>query len=151
MAGRPLLPPVRIADRASCGWREHCNVQLEAGSGDARDALDAWDAARQRGETVVLAAPTNDTVAQLNHAAQHRRIAAAEIDTGGRSLDAGGYRLHVGDEIATIGPLGLVAVASSLFPAVVVIMAFLVYGESIPPHRVVGLVLSLIALSLIAL
>ena len=34
VAGRPLLPPVRIADCASCGWREHCNVQLEAGSGD---------------------------------------------------------------------------------------------------------------------
>ena len=50
-----------------------------------------------------------------------------------------------------IGPLGLVAVASSLFPAVVAIMAFLVYRESIPPHRVMGLVLSLVALSLIAL
>ena len=34
VAGRSLLPPVRIADCASCGWREHCNVQLEAGSGD---------------------------------------------------------------------------------------------------------------------
>ena len=34
VAGRPLLPPVRIADCATCGWREHCNVQLEAGSGD---------------------------------------------------------------------------------------------------------------------
>ncbi len=66
-----------------------------------RAALDAWEAARQRGETVVLAAPTNETVARLNHAAQQRRIAAAETDTHGRSLDAGGYRLHVGDEIAT--------------------------------------------------
>ena len=34
VAGRPLLPPVRIADCASCGWRERCNVDLEAGSGD---------------------------------------------------------------------------------------------------------------------
>ena len=34
VAGRPLLPPVRIAVRASCGWRERCHVDLEAGSGD---------------------------------------------------------------------------------------------------------------------
>ena len=66
-----------------------------------RAALDAWEAARQRGESVLLAAPTNETVARLNHAAQQRRIAAAEIDTCSRTLDAGGYRLHVGDEIAT--------------------------------------------------
>ena len=50
-----------------------------------------------------------------------------------------------------IGPLGLVAVASSLYPAVVAIMAFLIYRERIPPHRITGLVLSLVALSLIAL
>lgn len=66
-----------------------------------RHALDVWEAARQRGETVVLAAPTNDTVARLNHAAQQRRIAAGQIDGHGRTLDTGGYRLHVGDEIAT--------------------------------------------------
>lgn len=50
-----------------------------------------------------------------------------------------------------IGPLGLVAVASSLYPAVVVIMAFLVYREKPAPQRIVGLLLSLLALSLIAL
>ncbi len=50
-----------------------------------------------------------------------------------------------------IGPLGLVAVASSLYPAVVVVMAFLVYRERPAPQRVVGLLLSLGALSLIAL
>ena len=66
-----------------------------------RDALDAWEAARQHGETVVLAAPTNETVARLNHAAQQRRLAAGELDTRGRTVVAGGYRFHVGDEIAT--------------------------------------------------
>ena len=50
-----------------------------------------------------------------------------------------------------IGPLGLVAVASSLYPAVVAVMAFLVYREKAPPQRVAGLLLSLVALSLIAL
>lgn len=50
-----------------------------------------------------------------------------------------------------IGPLGLVAVASSLYPAVVAVMAFLVYREKAPPQRIAGLLLSLVALSLIAL
>ena len=50
-----------------------------------------------------------------------------------------------------IGPLGLVAVVSALYPAVVVVMAFLVYRERPAPRRIVGLVLSLGALSLIAL
>ncbi|MDE0170678.1 MAG: EamA family transporter [bacterium] len=49
------------------------------------------------------------------------------------------------------GPLGLVAVASSLYPAVVAVMAFLVYKEKAPPQRIAGLLLSLVALSLIAL
>ena len=34
VAGRPLLPPVRIADCATCGWRAGCNADLEAGTGD---------------------------------------------------------------------------------------------------------------------
>ena len=34
IAGLPLLPPVRIADCATCGWRERCTPQLEAGTGD---------------------------------------------------------------------------------------------------------------------
>ena len=66
-----------------------------------RDTLDAWWAARKRGETVVLAAPTNETVARLNHAAQQRRIEAGDIDTRGRHIDASGYRFWAGDKIAT--------------------------------------------------
>ena len=66
-----------------------------------RAALDAWETARQQGETVVLAAPTKETVARLNHAAQQRRITAGEVDTSGRTVQAGGYRFHAGDEIAT--------------------------------------------------
>ena len=66
-----------------------------------RQALDAWWTARYAGESVVLAAPTNDTVARLNHAAQQRRIDAGQLDPHSRSVDAGGYRLFIGDEIAT--------------------------------------------------
>lgn len=66
-----------------------------------REALDAWWTARRDGETVVLAASTNETVARLNHAAQQRRIATGELDNRGRHVDAGGYRFWAGDEIAT--------------------------------------------------
>jgi len=66
-----------------------------------RDALDAWADARSNGETVVLSAPSNETVARLNHAAQQRRIETGQIDTTGRYVEAGGYRFHVGDEIVT--------------------------------------------------
>ena len=66
-----------------------------------REALDAWWAARTNGETVVLAAPTNDTVARLNHAAQQRRIMAGELDAVRRQVEANGYRFYAGDEIAT--------------------------------------------------
>ena len=41
-----------------------------------------------------------------------------------------------------IGPLGLVAVVSALYPAVVVVMAFLVYRERPAPRRIMGLLLS---------
>ncbi len=66
-----------------------------------RDALDAWWTARHNGDTVVLAAPTNDTVLRLNHAAQRLRIETGELETRGRSVDASGYRFWAGDEIAT--------------------------------------------------
>jgi len=65
------------------------------------DALRAWADARANGETVVLSAPTNDTVARLNHAAQQHRIDTSEINTAGRSVETGSYRLHAGDEIVT--------------------------------------------------
>ncbi len=50
-----------------------------------------------------------------------------------------------------IGPLGLVAVASSFYPGVVALLAFLVDRERIPPSRLIGLALSVAALSMIAL
>ncbi len=66
-----------------------------------QQALDAWWEARRSGETVVLAAPTSDTVARLNHSAQQRRIDAAELNASGRHVDTGHYRLWTGDEVAT--------------------------------------------------
>ncbi len=65
-----------------------------------REALDAWEAARQAGETVLLTAPTNETVATLNRSAQQRRINAGELGTR-RHVTVGDGRLYVGDEIVT--------------------------------------------------
>ncbi len=69
--------------------------------GMQRAALDAWHQARVNGETVILAAPTNDVVVRLNEQAQQRLLQTGELSGRGRSLQAGPYRLHAGDEIAT--------------------------------------------------
>ncbi|MCP4106523.1 MAG: relaxase domain-containing protein [Desulfobacteraceae bacterium] len=65
------------------------------------EAIDAWWHHRRVGETVVLAAPTNDTVDQLNTAAQQRRIDAGDLDTRGRSVHVGDHQAWGGDEIVT--------------------------------------------------
>ncbi|MFN3217907.1 MAG: MobF family relaxase [Acidimicrobiales bacterium] len=82
-------------------YERHGRLHGGTGTRMERDALDAWQAARQRGESVVLAAPTNDTVARLNHAAQQRRLNMGDLDARGRTVDAGGYRFFGGDEIVT--------------------------------------------------
>ncbi len=60
----------------------------------------AWHRARVRGEDVLMTAPTNDAVLALNRAAQDLRVRNGELEMK-RSLQAGGYRLYVGDEIVT--------------------------------------------------
>jgi hypothetical protein len=60
----------------------------------------AWHRARQRGEEVLMTAPTNDAVLALNRAAQDTRIRGGELEAK-RSIQAGGSRLHVGDEIVS--------------------------------------------------
>ncbi len=65
-------------------------------------ALDAWEHARHQHHTVLLVAPTNDLVRELNVAAQARRLVTRELDTYAHTaVTAAGYRLHVGDEIVT--------------------------------------------------
>ncbi|MCP4087178.1 MAG: AAA family ATPase [Actinomycetia bacterium] len=65
------------------------------------EAINAWWQARCSGESVLLAAPTNDAVARLNATAQQRRIDTDDLAARGRSVDVGGQRLWVGDEIVT--------------------------------------------------
>ena len=50
-----------------------------------------------------------------------------------------------------IGPFGLVAVASSFYPVVVAVLARIVDRQRISPHRMMGLALSVVALTLIVL
>ncbi|MDG2025938.1 MAG: MobF family relaxase [Acidimicrobiales bacterium] len=101
-------------------WERHASLRLRRGDPTVADvydqhgrlhggtatrmeqeALDVWWTARHNHEAVLLAAPTNDTVARLNKAAQQRRIQTGELDTRGRHVDASGYRFWAGDEIAT--------------------------------------------------
>ncbi len=66
------------------------------------DVLDHWARLRAGGESVVVLAANNDTVARLNDLAQRHRIQGGELDEHGQSVMTGvGVRLLVGDEIAT--------------------------------------------------
>ncbi len=66
-----------------------------------RAAISAWWRHWKRDETVLLMAPSNDTVDRLNHRAQQRRIIAGELDPEQFVETIAGARLHVGDVIAT--------------------------------------------------
>jgi len=106
--------------RFSKDWERHASLRLRRGDpsiaetydlqgrlhgGTAtrmqRHALDTWEAARATNETVLLVAPGNETVTRLNQHAQQRRITTGEIDPASRSVQAGDYRLHAGDDIVT--------------------------------------------------
>ncbi|HEV2068616.1 MAG TPA: MobF family relaxase, partial [Acidimicrobiales bacterium] len=66
-----------------------------------RAVVDAWWEARARGERAAMMAPTNETVVALNHRAQAMRAQVGEVHLAGASVEAGSYRLHVGDAVAT--------------------------------------------------
>ncbi len=81
----------------------HTHGRLHGGTANRMEtaALDAWETARRHGDTVTLAAPTNETVTRLNNAAQQRRLIAGELDPRGPTVHTGTYRLYLGDDIAT--------------------------------------------------
>lgn len=66
-----------------------------------RAAARCWHELRRAGKRELLMTPTNEATERLNERCQRLRIRNGEIDANGRSLDAGPYRLYVGDEIAT--------------------------------------------------
>jgi len=65
------------------------------------DILTVWQQTRDRGETVALMANSTDTVARLNHLAQHTRITTGELDVTARRLRVGDEWMLIGDEVVT--------------------------------------------------
>ncbi|MGE3357607.1 MAG: MobF family relaxase, partial [Acidimicrobiia bacterium] len=66
------------------------------------DVIDHWAQLRANGHSVAVLTANNDAVHRLNHLAQQHRIDIGELDSKGPAVrTAAGYRLLVGDEIAT--------------------------------------------------
>ncbi|MGE4164011.1 MAG: MobF family relaxase [Vicinamibacterales bacterium] len=66
------------------------------------DVIDHWAHLRAEGHSVAVLAANNDTVHRLNHLAQQHRIDIGELDPNGPAVHTeAGYRLLVGDQIAT--------------------------------------------------
>ncbi|MGD9750934.1 MAG: MobF family relaxase [Acidimicrobiia bacterium] len=102
-------------------WERDASLTLRAGDADALalyeqhgrlhegepgevdfDVIDHWAQLRANGHSVAVLAATNDTVQRLNHLAQQHRIDTGELDPNGPAAHTeAGYRLLVGDEIAT--------------------------------------------------
>ena len=101
-------------------WERTASLQLRDGNPDVADiysdharlhggtsvhmeraAINRWAALRAEGRSVLLMAPTNETVERLNQRAQHHRIRHGELNPAGPNATAGVYTLHAGDEIAT--------------------------------------------------
>jgi ATP-dependent exoDNAse (exonuclease V) alpha subunit len=116
------LGAVELGDvhRFTQPWEAQASLQLRAGNPQAidvydqhdrihsgtpteieSDILDAWIAARERGETVALMTRTNETVRRLNRVCQRQLIHTGRLDTGRPSLTVGGETLYEGDEVVT--------------------------------------------------
>ncbi len=101
-------------------WERNASLQLRDGNPDIaeiygdhgrlhggtsvhmeRAAINRWAAHRAEGRSVLLMAPTNETVERLNQCAQNHRIRHGELNPTGPHTTAGVYKLFAGDEIAT--------------------------------------------------
>ncbi len=93
---------LRSADQTIADvYDQHGRIHGGTATSMEAEALDAWAAARRNGESVLLSAPSNDTVHRLNVAAQQQQIHLGEINPRSRSVEAGSYGIHIGDEIVT--------------------------------------------------
>jgi conjugative relaxase-like TrwC/TraI family protein len=101
-------------------WERSASLQLRNGNPDVADiygdhgrlhggtsvqmeraAINRWAAHRSEGRSVLLMAPTNETVERLNQRAQQHRIRRGELNPTGTHATASVYKLYAGDEIAT--------------------------------------------------
>jgi conjugative relaxase-like TrwC/TraI family protein len=106
--------------RFTNSWERDASLQLRDGNPDVADiygdhgrlhggtsvqmeraAINRWAAHRSEGRSVLLMAPTNETVERLNQRAQQHRIRHGELSPTGPHTTAGVYEVFVGDEIAT--------------------------------------------------
>lgn len=65
------------------------------------EALHAWRTAREDGVDVILAAPTQAKVNELNRLCQAERLRIGELSDTGRHVTTPRANIHVGDEIVT--------------------------------------------------
>jgi conjugative relaxase-like TrwC/TraI family protein len=63
-------------------------------------AADSWIAARARGESVVVTASTNDTVAAICQRVRDRRVLTGDVEAHGVVCD--GHPVGIGDEVVTL-------------------------------------------------
>lgn len=82
-------------------YEQHGRIHEGTSTRVDRDALAAWVQARQRGESVLLSAPTNETADRLNTLAQGTRIQQGELDPSRPRTEANGHTIHIGDEVVT--------------------------------------------------
>ena len=77
--------------------------RLHGGTATAmrNQALHAWTTARQDGIDVILAAPTQDKVNELNRLCQAERLRTGELSDTGRHVTTPTAHVRVGDEIVT--------------------------------------------------
>jgi conjugative relaxase-like TrwC/TraI family protein len=101
-------------------WERSASLQLRDGHPDVADiynehgrlnggtsiqmeraAINRWAELRADGQTVLLMAPTNETVERLNQRAQQRLIRCGELDPTSRHAITCMYKLFAGDEVVT--------------------------------------------------
>lgn len=84
-------------------YDEHGRIHGALTAADARrQVIGRWRELRVRGEDVVMLAATNESVSELNRAAQRLRLAAGEIVQPLRPITlADGAQVLVGDEVQT--------------------------------------------------
>ncbi|MDQ1439159.1 MAG: hypothetical protein QOK43_2788 [Acidimicrobiaceae bacterium] len=84
-------------------YDEHGRIHGALTAADARrQVIGRWRDLRARGDDVVMLAATNDSVTELNRAAQRLRLAAGEVVRPLRRVTLGdGTQVFIGDEVQT--------------------------------------------------
>lgn len=82
-------------------YAEHGRLHGGTGTAMRNQALNAWTTARENGVDVILAAPTQDKVNELNRLCQAERLRTGELSDTGRHVTTPTAHIRAGDEIVT--------------------------------------------------